>query len=79
MFLKLCTHPLSPPQGFADREGGSGHEHHPQHLQPDPKVSGPADRTALGQPAGGGSAPQLHCHAAVVQHLQVLLSLPFQR
>ena len=77
--LTLHSPALSPPQGFADRESGSGHEHHPQHLQPDPEVPCPADRTALGQPSGGGSAPQLHCHAAVVQYLQVLLSLPFQR
>ncbi|KAE8296073.1 Gamma-tubulin complex component 6 [Larimichthys crocea] len=65
-------------RGLLTEKAGSGHEHHPQHLQPDPEVSRSAHRTALGQPAGGGSAPQLHCHAAVVQHLQVLLSLPFQ-
>lgn len=78
-FRNFALSPLSPPQESADGESGSGHEHHPQHLQPDPQVSGPADRTAVGQPAGGGGAPKLHCNAAVVQHLQVLLSLPFQR
>ena len=70
---------LRSPQGPADGESGPGYEHHPQHLQPDPEVPRPADRTALGQPPGGGGAPQLHRHAAVLQHLQVLLPLSVQR
>lgn len=80
LFLYLLTScPARPLQESVDRESGSGHEHHPQHLQSHPQVSGPADRAALGQPAGGGSAPQLRSDAAVIQHLQVLLSLPLQR
>ena len=68
--FKLSTHfPLSPPQESADGESSACHEHHPQHLQPDPQISSPTNCTALGQPAGGGSAPQLHCNAAVIQHL----------
>lgn len=78
IFFKTSC-PARPLQESVNRESGSGHEHHPQHLQSHPQVSGPADRAALGQPAGGGSAPQLRSNAAVVQHLQVLLSLPVQR
>lgn len=77
--LHLTSATCPPPQGPADGEGGPRDEHHPQHLQPDPQVPRAADRAALGQPAGGGGAPVLHRHAAVVQHLQVLLPLPVQR
>ncbi len=66
-------------QGFADGESRPRHEHHPQHLQSDPEVPRAADRTALGAPAGGAGASQFHRHAAVLQHLQVLLPLPVQR
>lgn len=71
--------PPLPPQGFADGEGGAGHEHHPQHLQPHPQVPGAADRPSLEPPAGGAGAPELRGPAAVLQHLQVLLPLPLQR
>lgn len=66
-------------QGFVDRESRSGDEHHSQHLQSHPEVSRSAHRTALGAPAGGAGASRFHCHAAVLQHLQVLLQLPVQR
>ena len=80
-FTLLLKHSLvrAALQGSADREGCSSNEHHPQHLQSDPKVPWAADRTVLGEPAGGDSAPQLHCHAAVLQHLQILLTLSVQR
>ncbi|XP_037369252.1 gamma-tubulin complex component 6 isoform X2 [Talpa occidentalis] len=67
-------------QGPADGEGGARHERHPQHLQPRAQVPQPAHLPALGpRPRPPWRrAPQLRPHAAVLQHLQVLLPLPLQ-
>nr|XP_055110264.1 gamma-tubulin complex component 6 isoform X1 [Symphalangus syndactylus] len=67
-------------QGPAHGEGGACHEHHPQHLQPRAQVPQPAHLPGLGARWGpaGCRTPQLCTHAAVLQHLQVLLPLSLQ-
>nr|XP_012289801.1 gamma-tubulin complex component 6 isoform X4 [Aotus nancymaae] len=67
-------------QGPAHGEGGARHEHHPQRLQPRAQVPQPAHLPGLGPCWGpaGCRTPQLCTHAAVLQHLQVLLPLSLQ-